>query len=262
MNKNICIQNDKEDAIKVGVTPIVYSGDYYGKGTMFFCDEFNEITIPSLVNNIESFRKSKSYDEIDLYFASNGGSLEQEVALVDYLNKVDDIKINIIVNGRVFSAGFFTVFSVNNPNINIHFTKYAEGLMHLPDMNIRLKGLYDTNKTSNINKDIFFINSTNKMIEAIANDFLKYLGLDDDTLDKIENGQDVYFDSEQLNTMYENLLKNRYYEDKRYIDDLNELLSEKESINIQMENIIDIVRDNDPEEANILEKKYLRNKRK
>jgi len=91
----------------------------YGGNVLVFNDEFHCENITRLINAIEKVKQNE-YDELTLYFDSVGGVVADMLNLVDYINNLEDLTINIVSNGYLYSAGFYLFFLLDftKPNLN------------------------------------------------------------------------------------------------------------------------------------------------
>lgn len=216
--------------------PVILNGLENEKTVLWYEDGFDKESIYKLINEIELARQVKGYSEIDLYFCSNGGYVYALDILVDYLNHLEEIKINLIVSGMVASCGFFLVFLVDNENIEVTFGKSAQGMVHLPDILLsnrdqKSKDDYRFNETK-LNKEY-----VDRLSQDLHDNVLVYLGINKETIDRIMHGDDVYFDRDELSGMYEAFIYHRYLMSQDCEDYIDELEKSIESLKESVKNL-------------------------
>lgn len=224
MKRQLLEYNDFIDA-QVDRNPVIYTGFENGHNTYMFLDEFNTITIPKLILDIESIRQSGSYNTLDLYFQSCGGDIDMLMDLANYLNSIDGLSINLIVNGRVASAGFFILLLINNPNIEITIGATASAMIHLGGTYVSTYGLR-RKEHQHHNVDSFMKKHLDYMNEEIILPMCKKIGLSDEDILQIDNGGEVWLNADELINALDTYNNNVYLETEAE-EDINILESKK-----------------------------------
>lgn len=187
--------------------PVCYTGLKDEKGVIVFNEEFTQETITELIYNIENLRQSESYKCLDLYFSSPGGELHSMYRLIDYLNNLEGLDINLIVDGEIASAGFYTVFLLED--VNVIFNEACYGMIHLGDTYISVRGQLD--KTApKYSWDKFHKNHMNNMNNKFKN-FILELGLTDKEKKHILCGKDLFLHKEKLEKLYDEYRNKKFY---------------------------------------------------
>lgn len=191
------------------VKPIVYAGLLNQKSVLYFNDYFEKKPIYELINNIESIRQVGSYSTIDLYFTSNGGYIDSLFVLADYLNNIEDIEINFIVNGMVASCGFNILVLIDNEHIHLNFNDFCTGLIHFADNAISSRA----QKNSDADRYVlekFAQKELDRLNDWFKTEILPFLGLSKTDLKKLEEGHDVMLTREELEDAVANYNEYRY----------------------------------------------------
>lgn len=191
------------------VTPIVYSGVQNEKSIIYFNDYFEKKPIFELINNIESIRQIAGYNEIDLYFTSDGGFADSLFVLADYLNNIQNIRINFIVTGMAASCGFYILVLIDNPNVNIVFNDFCTGLIHFADSAISDRS-QRSNEDERYEFSKFFKHELDRLNEWMKTEILPYLGLSKEDMKKLEEGKDVYLTRDELEEVVTNYKEYKY----------------------------------------------------
>lgn len=194
--------------------PICYTGLQEEKGVMIFNDEFTTESITELIYNIENVRQSGSYKCLDLYFSSQGGELHSMYRLVDYINNLEGLDINLIVDGEIASAGFYTVFLLEN--VNVIFNEACYGMIHLGDTYVSVRGQLD-NTAPKYSWDKFH-KTHMKNINNKFKEFILDLDLTEKEKKHILQGKDLFLYKEKLEKVYEVYRNKKFYESDEAIE--------------------------------------------
>lgn len=208
-NKNKLYKELESIPVDNGLKPVVYTGMKDQKTVVAFNDYFEHEAIIGLIYNIESIRQIGGYDTIDLYFSSPGGVTDTLFILSDYLNNINDIKINFIVNGEVASCGFYILLLIENSNIDLIFNEHCSGLIHLGDTYISARGQL-TSEESRYNWDKFRAKDLEKLNNYFKELILK-LNLSEKDREKLNEGRDVIFHGDELEKIVNEYHNNRYF---------------------------------------------------
>ena len=178
------------------VSPVVLSGNRENrKSVVYFRDSFNSDSIRDLINDIEVVRQSGNFNEVDLYFISDGGLMTDMYIFKNYLENLENFTVNIIVAGPVCSAAFWLLVMLNDvPHIEISYTMEAVGMIHLANIMVDVRGLYGDNptRTKFLKKETDLYNDTIKMT------ILPHLGLSKKQIKTITDGGDVWLSRAEL----------------------------------------------------------------
>lgn len=199
-------------------SPVVYTGMQNQKTVIIFNDCFNNKTITNLINDIESIRQIGGYEIIDLYFSSSGGETDTLFILADYLNGIQDIKINFRVNGMVLSCGFYILLLINNNNINLKFSKHCSGLIHLGDTWLLARSQLTTEK-GRYNFEKFRAEDLKKLNEYLKNEIIPNLNLSKEDIKKLNEGGDVIFHGEELEEIVTRYHERKYFQSDEAMSD-------------------------------------------
>lgn len=236
LKTKIC--GDTLQPIKNRITPIVYTGMENQSTTIYFDDGFEFETIYNLISDIDSIRQIGGYSKINLYFSSNGGNVDCLFVLSDYLNQIDDIEIDFIVTGMVASAGFYILLMINNSNINIIFNDGCFGVLHLGDTWLSSRGRlsndsgrYDWNKFKE--KDI------NNLNNYFKTTYINKLKLSKEDRKRLNQGQDLHLDRNELSEVVYSFQEKRYYENGYFLNEYNDI---KNQIS-ELENLLNNIKD-------------------
>lgn len=222
--------------IKNRITPIIYTGMEEQSTTIYFNDSFDFEPIYNLMTDIDGVRQIGGYSHLNLYFSSNGGDADCLFALADYLNLIDDIKIDFVVTGMVASAGFYILLMIDNPNINIIFNTRCSGLIHLGDIYISSRGAlskeserYDWNKF--VQKDIKELN------KYFKENFINKLKLSKEDRKRLNQGQDLHLLKEELENVVYSFQEKRYYESEVFLNEYSHVKSQIDELNSLLDNM-------------------------
>lgn len=192
-------------SIKDHVSPVIAPGWKNQSTVIYFNGGFDTDSIRNLINDIELVRQTPGYSSIDLYFTSNGGYNRDLNVIIDYLNNIEDIKINFIATGWVASCGFYILAMINNDNIKIEVQDSAMGLIHLADISVSSRDLLGDDQTTG-NYLIRHIEETNKDLKNI----ITHMGFPQIAVDRILSGQDLHLTAGEIRAAL------KYYFDWRY----------------------------------------------
>lgn len=204
-------KSDIEDLIfpDKNIRPIVYTGLQNQKSVLYFNDYFEKKPIYELINNIETIRQVGSYSTIDLYFTSNGGYIDSLFVLSDYLNHIEDIEINFIVNGMVASCGFNILVLIDNEHIHLNFNDFCTGLIHFAD-NIISSRAQQSSEADRYVIEKFAKSELDRLNNWFKSEILPYLGLSKTDLKHLEEGKDVLLTKDELETAVDNYREYKY----------------------------------------------------
>ena len=187
------------------------------KSIICFDGGFTISEIRGLINDIENVRQTPGFTEVDLYFSSRGGYLKDLAILSDYLNSIDDIKVNFICNDVCASCGFFILLEIDNDNVRIRILDSAYGVIHLATQYLDARDMLgDDFRPSKFHKRN--LDETNKRI--LEN--LSKCGLSEEELKRIKEGDDIYLDSDRLTEVIKTYIDYRTYEDGSLEDTIKE----------------------------------------
>ena len=214
--------------------PIVYGGMCNQSTVVMFNDCFEHDTINKLINDIESIRQIGGYSSIDIYFTSMGGVADTLFVLSDYLNNIDDIHINFIVNGMVASCGFYILLLIDNENIDLIFNSCCSGLIHLGDVYISARGQLVAEE-GRYNIDKFYAEDLKRLNDYLKNELIHKLNLSKKDIKQLEQGKDVMFHKDELEKIVMDFRNRRYYQSEKAIEDYAGLLHKAHELNESLE---------------------------
>lgn len=198
--------------------PIVLTGMMGQKTVMYFDDEFDKEPITRLINDIEMARQVGGYSVIDLYFSSLGGNADTLFVLGDYLNNIEDIDINFIVNGMVASCGFLILLLIDNEKIHISCNQFSSGLIHLADIYLSTRD-QRSSEEDRYRFSKFLKSEVEKLNKWILNDVVPLLPLSDKDKQKISEGEDVMFSGDELDSLIRKYQYNRFMRTERFLEE-------------------------------------------
>lgn len=173
--------------------------------------------IRNLINDIENVRQTPGFSEVDLYFSSRGGYLKDLSMLADYLNNIDDFKVNFICNDMCASCGFFILLEIDNENVRIRILESAYGVIHLATQYLDARDMLgDDFRPAKFYKRN--LDETNKIIM----EKLSKCGLTDEELKRVKEGEDIYLDNVRLEKVIKTYIDYRTYEDGSLEDSIKE----------------------------------------
>ena len=162
--------------------------------------DFTTEEIRLLINDIEIVRQNPKYSRVDIYYQSNGGYVKDMFALADYLNDIDDFRVNIIASGYCCSCGYWLLTLLNNPkNIKVMFTDMAKAMIHLMDVSVSVRGQLGENH----NASKFVKMQTEEANKRMVKDVLPHLGLTEEQVKIIADGGDLYLGVEEFENSIE-----------------------------------------------------------
>ena len=214
--------------------PIVYGGMHNQSTVVMFNDCFDYETINKLINDIESIRQIGGYSNIDLYFSSLGGIAETLFVLADYLNNIEDIHINFIVNGMVASCGFYILLLIENENIDLIFNSHCSGLIHLGDTYISARGQLAMEE-SRYNWEKFQAEDLKKLNDYFKKELIPKLNLSKKDIKQLEQGRDIMFHGDELEKIITDFRDKRYYQSENIVEDYVILLHKANELNESLE---------------------------
>lgn len=232
-NKKTCF--DYMQVEKDNLKPVILNDLHDEKTVITFNDYFDHAPIVELINNIEAIRQTGGYSDIDLYFTSDGGDIDYLFMLADYLNNIDDIQINIIVNGMVASAGFYILLMIDNTkNIKILFNKFCRCLIHLGDTYISARSQL-SQEDCRYNFDKFHANDINNINKFFKEEIFPKLNLSKKDIKHLNEGRDLILDSDEFEEIVTNYRNKQYYNSEDSIGDYLVLLQQK----IEIDNLLE-----------------------
>lgn len=159
-----------------------------------FDGEFDVYPIQKLIYTIETIKRTEKYKDITLYFNSPGGYTQEMFSLIDYIKNLEGIKLNIVVNGFIGSAGFwFVIFASQFDNVFVSAGTDAFGMIHLVDIKTSVRDTY----YPGLNMTNFLRQETDKRNEQFL-EVASHFGLTDEQYNMLKNGQDVWITREEL----------------------------------------------------------------
>lgn len=178
------------------VSPVTLSGNRDNrKSVVYFRDSFNSDSIRDLINDIEAVRQSGNFNEVDLYFISDGGLVTDMYIFKNYLENLENFTVNIIVAGPVCSAAFWLLVMLDDAShVNISYTMEAVGMIHLANIIVDVRGLYGDNPT----RSKFLKKETDLYNDSIKMTILPHLGLSKKQIKTITDGGDVWLSRAEL----------------------------------------------------------------
>jgi len=160
-----------------------------------FATDMNMENVEILIERIEEAAGSGRYDEIEIHYSTQGGTMLSAYMLSDFLNQFE-FNITFVLNEFVMSAGLYTVLR-HMGNIKIGESCYA--MAHIPSTYLDYRESQQRAGVSTV---------MNKSLDASAEEMISLLqssGVSEDDLEKLKNGLDVYFDAQQLANMVDTI---------------------------------------------------------
>lgn len=198
-------------SVKDHVSPVIAAGWKNQSTVIYFNGGFDTESIRHLINDIELVRQTPGYSSIDLYFTSNGGYNRDLNVIVDYLNNIEDIKINFIATGWVASCGFYILAMIDNENVKIQVQDSAMGVIHLADISISSRDLLGDDQTTG-NYLIRHIEETNKELTEIVT----HMGFPQAAVDRILSGQDLHLTAGEIRAALNYYFDWRFYNSREF----------------------------------------------
>lgn len=161
-------------------------------------DDITHKTLEDLANAYNQLDE-KQISILQIFLTSNGGETHVGEAMAEIINR-NASRTLLTIHSFIESAAFDLFFSVNCARLILptaigtaHISRWAvvtgEGGIMMDDREaFKVKSLKTTLKT--------------------RLDLFKSIGMTDDELERIKNGDDLYFDAKRLNTMLTKSIKN------------------------------------------------------
>lgn len=153
---------------------------------------FHEDITPDSTKKLLDFAGNME-DELTIYINSVGGFLTCSSVLTHFCNQYLD-KITLVASGSIYSAAFMWFFNAKCKRV---LTEYAHGMYHLPRNEILT--LSNGNAENNELGRKHDLDQVNENIII----FLRNLDLSLDIQGKIDLGEEVYFNSHELQILLE-----------------------------------------------------------
>lgn len=158
---------------------------------IYFNDELTSNNVSQLINKIES--KLNKDDILEIYFSTEGGSLESSMVLVDFINKKveEEYKIEIIASGEISSGGLI-IFADLECRKRVLDKDLVYGIAHTPGIYVSTRSINNKTKT-----DSYFINKSD-LLNSFALERYKKIGITDKEEEDMLNGMDVIIKGDRL----------------------------------------------------------------
>lgn len=213
---NLCFMSDFSN---VDIEPSVMDNPNSKETTIWFNGYYSYENIYKLMTQIDSVVQSGGYEKINLYYSSDGGEADSLFALSNYLNNINNIDISIRIVGMVASCGFYLLTLLDNPNISLEFTQSSSGLIHLGDILISARGLL-SKESSRYCQEKFLQQGIDDLNKYLKEEILDNLELSDIDRDKLNQGNDVMLQSDELEKIIISFHEKRYYKSDSFIEDI------------------------------------------
>lgn len=201
------------------IGPVVATGCRNQNSVIYFTGSFQPSDIRHLMNDIEIVRQTFGYSSVDVYFASNGGFIKDLFVLADYLNGIEDIKVNIIISGMIASCGFYLLPLIDNSNIEIYYNDHAQGMIHLADNMLSQRDQLGDNPTPSK----FYKKELEDLNKWLIENVVDHLGLTEDEVNRVKGGEDVYLNCERLELAVKTYNDWRYATSGELVDDYRKI---------------------------------------
>lgn len=149
-----------------------------------------------LLNGVNSLRE---YENILVYFNSEGGDVESMEAIIDLINQHYD-KFELVANGKIYSAAFIIFYRVHCRKRvlpgTIGMAHYIRVGIHV---NEERQGYYEADKAM-----LDWVEKQNEWTIALY----KSLKLTKQELNLLKASREVYFSTERLNELLKNAESN------------------------------------------------------
>lgn len=182
--------------------------------TIFFNDEMNFETVGRLIETLEIINDMNVNEfipeTVNIYFCTNGGIISSADVLIDYINNYS-IPITIILYEECSSAGFHFALNVD---VDVKVLNTTFSALHRSAVSLSSRKLKDRTSI-----DHFFNEHGAEIDERMISDFKK-AGLTDEQLRLINEGKDIFLNSDQILKAIMNFRENKL------IDELNEDITE------------------------------------
>jgi len=175
--------------------------------SVVFDGEISYESVGNLVALLDDVKRSISEDEmVTLYFSSNGGEASASMVFIDYLESLsNEVNLEIVGNGILMSAGFDIFYMTKCQNKRI--LKGTIGMIHESTTGVSSRAI-----KQNGSMDRFRIDEEKKANREI-NNWYKKLGITEDELKIIKNGDDLFLGNARLKQLLKNTTKgNRHVE--------------------------------------------------
>lgn len=171
--------------------------------TIMFSNDITDETISELINEIEVIESHEQGVETEsgivqfgrkIYFNSAGGDVASAAVLIDYINNNRRFIFNLVAYWQISSSAF-NVFTMVNCEKRI--LEHSFAIVHLMNREISTREI-----TKSKSLDKFLISEMDSSNDKLIDWYTK-IGINDDQIEEIKNGEDVTISYEQLASIME-----------------------------------------------------------
>lgn len=162
--------------------------------TIFVESEFEEEVVNAVINDIEGYLSEQQEDDevvIRIYVESEGGHFKEVFKLIHYINYVlpENVKIELYANHYV-QSGAALMFLVAKCYKDVLPTTF--GMLHEASRSLDIQRISrDRTKEHFLKEELNFIND--RMFK-----FLSKCGVSDEGIQRMKDGYDLYFTTEEF----------------------------------------------------------------
>jgi len=156
-------------------------------------------SIEGLMRNLKEYQDKSACNptKIKIYMSTPGGDISLSEAVADYINNIfaEGMNIEIVCVGQISSAGLVMLLELDCP---VRLLSPSFAIFHLATRDLDYRDQLSLFSSTNYKKDMLEYYN-NKMLNK-----LKDLGVNKDRLERVERGEDILFNIEELKQLLKN----------------------------------------------------------
>jgi hypothetical protein len=137
--------------------------------------------------------------DLTIYICTNGGEFCLSQNMTDIINNYP-YYVEVIFSGWVFSAGMYIMTNLDYNLVDVNLTEATEGMVHLVDMSLSMRGFKDKDSYSSFAKK-----NGNIINECYLKNIKRFLT--EKEMKVVNSGKEVYLNHDRMAQIIETLTK-------------------------------------------------------